>query len=608
MDSVRALRRIYAIMSPRGWGDMIVLLAVMLVNAATEVVGVASVLPLVAVAADPTRITTQPWLHWIYQHFGFHDASSFLIFLGVMFLALVVAVNALNALTGWMCLRYSMRASHSLSTTLFKRYLYRSHAWFLRRHTADLARNVLEETDRLVERFILTLTNVAMWGTIAIFLVVGLLWLDPLVAIVSATTLSVLYIGIYRFFESRIDRIGRQRADHNASRFRTVTQSLAIIKETRAQSQRDHFITLYGEDSRRHHDALIQQRLLSRFPTYFTETLAITGIVVVLIYLSCSGRGAQLAVPLASLYLMATWRLVPALQHMYSDLVEMRFYLPLLHRMDAEFSEPLPDVVHDDVEPLALDQTIRMKDIFFTYEDAEGPALRGITLDISRGTSTAFVGRTGAGKTTLADVLSGHLIPCHGSIEIDRQPLTSENVARWQKNIGYVPQEIFLIDDTVRANIALGVPPQQVDEEALRRAARLAHIDEFIENRLAKKYDTMLGERGVLLSGGERQRIGIARALYHDPQVLILDEATSSLDNLTELAVMEALRELAHVKTTIVIAHRLSTVQACDTVVLLEHGEVIGRGSYASLLESSAAMRELATATLVLSGESLTTL
>ena len=230
----------------------------------------------------------------------------------------------------------------------------------------------------------------------------------------------------------------------------------------------------------------------------------------------------------------------------------------------------------------------------FSYPLAERKALQGLSLSIPARTTVGIVGGTGAGKTTAVDLMLGLLTVQEGTLAVDGMPITARNLRAWQDNIGYVPQAIFLTDDTVAANIAFGIPPEQVDRAAVERAARIAELHDFVTEELPQGYDTLVGERGIRLSGGQRQRIGIARALYHDPDVLIMDEATSALDNLTEKAVMDAVHNLGHAKTIVLIAHRLTTVQSCDTIFMLEHGRLIAQGCYDELLDSSRKFRAMA--------------
>jgi ABC-type multidrug transport system fused ATPase/permease subunit len=286
---------------------------------------------------------------------------------------------------------------------------------------------------------------------------------------------------------------------------------------------------------------------------------------------------------------------MPSLQQIFHGLTNMRFNAAALDALVADLPSggerpPAPPAG----PPLRLHESIRLRDVTFRYATAKETLFEGLDLEIAAGTSVAFVGETGSGKTTLVDLILGLLEPDSGTLEIDGTPLTPETVRRWQANLGYVPQSIFLTDDTITRNIAFGLPDERIDREAVERAARAASIDEFVRTELPRGYDTVVGERGVRLSGGQRPRIGIARALYQDPQVLVFDEATSSLDSVTEENVLQAIADLSRTKTILIIAHRLSTVQGCDKIFLLSKGEVVGAGSYGELLGSSTEFSALA--------------
>jgi ABC-type multidrug transport system fused ATPase/permease subunit len=256
-------------------------------------------------------------------------------------------------------------------------------------------------------------------------------------------------------------------------------------------------------------------------------------------------------------------------------------------------AEP-PDRSSAAATPLRLTGRLELVDVHYSYPKAERAALEGLDLAIEANTTVGIVGGTGAGKTTTVDVILGLLVPQAGELRVDGVPVIAANRRAWQNSIGYVPQAIFLTDDSVAANIAFGLPPEEIDHAAVERAARIAELHDFVTDELPDGYATRVGERGVRLSGGQRQRIGIARALYHDPDVLILDEATSALDNLTEKAVMDAVHNLGHAKTIVLIAHRLSTVRDCDTIFMLERGRVIAQGRYDALLETSQKFRAMA--------------
>jgi ATP-binding cassette, subfamily B, bacterial PglK len=297
----------------------------------------------------------------------------------------------------------------------------------------------------------------------------------------------------------------------------------------------------------------------------------------------------QKALPVLALYAMAGYRLLPALQQVYAQLTNLRFAGPTLDRLHADITqlEPSSTRAGDAAagSRLPLRKELVLENVSYSYPGTERPVLDNLTLHIPAGTTVGLVGATGSGKTTTVDVILGLLRPQMGRVLVDSTVITDQNVRDWQRIIGYVPQSVYLSDESIAANIAFGQTKDQIDMAAVERAARIAHLHDFVTGELKHGYETRVGDRGIRLSGGQLQRIGIARALYHDPEVLILDEATSALDTVTESLVMNTVHDLAQRKTIIIIAHRLSTVRKCDQIFVLESGKVVERGTFDSLLE-----------------------
>jgi ABC-type multidrug transport system fused ATPase/permease subunit len=300
-------------------------------------------------------------------------------------------------------------------------------------------------------------------------------------------------------------------------------------------------------------------------------------------------------VPTLGVFGFAVLKIFPSIQQIYHALTQIRFAAPTLAKLHEELVVTASQNNLQSLDTkLRLTDALTLDNVSFAYPTAGRAALHELSFCIKANTTVGIVGGTGAGKTTAVDLILGLLLPDSGQITVDGTPLSSGNLREWQKMIGYVPQQIFLSDDSVAANIAFGRSPQDRDMAAIEQASRLAALHDFVMCDLPKGYDTEVGERGVRLSGGQRQRIGIARALYHDPSVLILDEATSALDNLTERSVMDAVKNLAHAKTIIMIAHRLTTVRECDTIFLLENGKLVAQGTFDELVDGHEAFRRMA--------------
>jgi len=335
-------------------------------------------------------------------------------------------------------------------------------------------------------------------------------------------------------------------------------------------------------------------QVISQLPRFALEAIAFGGMLLVVLYLMARSGGFAEALPVVALYALAGYRLMPALQQVYGAITQLRFVGPALEALHRDISDFQPFYEYENGNLQPLTQSIAIKNIFYRYPNAARLALKDVSLNIKARTTVGLVGATGSGKTTTVDLILGLLEPNAGTLEVDGKIIDKSNRRAWQRCLGYVPQQIYLSDDTVAANIAFGVAPEAIDQIAVERAAKIANLHEFVSNEMPDGYKTSVGERGVRLSGGQRQRIGIARALYHNPQVLILDEATSALDNLTEQAVMEAVHNLGHNVTIILIAHRLSTVKECDTIFFLDKGEIHGHGTFEELTLSNERFRAMA--------------
>jgi ABC-type multidrug transport system fused ATPase/permease subunit len=376
----------------------------------------------------------------------------------------------------------------------------------------------------------------------------------------------------------------------NKDRFQKANEALGGVKEIKLLGREKVFLDDYAKVSRFFAIRMALGEALSNSPRYILDMFAFGAILGIMMWLFV--QDASQVIPVVGIYAFAGYRLMPALQNIYRAITKARFHTAVLETVKRDL-ENAPADFPEHVKRLTLKDKLELRGISFKYPTASSSLLNGLSLDIKANTSVAFVGSTGSGKTTLVDIILGLLDPDKGTLEVDGMLLSEDKLRNWQANLGYVPQTIFLSDGTIAQNIAFGIPEDEIDREAVRKAAHIANLHEFVMS-LPDGYNTIVGERGVRLSGGQRQRIGIARALYHDPGVLILDEATSALDNVTEEAVFQAIKNVTGKKTVIMIAHRISTVRECDQIFVLEKGRIVSRGSYQELLSSSARFREFA--------------
>ena len=590
----KLFRQLVGLLSLRERRLAAVLLCAMVVQAGFELAGIASVLPFMSVAADPGVVHRNAWLGRVYEWGGFTSDAAFLTVLGLAVVALLALTNAVGAVTNWATLRFVWGTYHRLANRMLRGYLTRPYSFFIERNTANLHNIILQQVGAVITGVLMPVLTFVARLLVTIAIVVLLVALNPLLAVVIVMVLGGAYAGIYLAVERQQAILGRVMVQANQERYKLTAETFGGIKDVKVLQREMQFAWRFEDPSLRFTRAIAVNGVISALPRYLLETLAFGGIVLIVVFYLRTGRNATDVLPALSIYAFGGYRLMPSLQQLFGAVTSIRFHRASLDDLSEDIRQFAGAVIADpDVAPLPLARAIRFDDLHFRYPGAAGWALVGASLTIRRNETIGLVGASGSGKTTLVDLLLGLYEPEKGRILIDNVPLTPAVVGGWRRQVGYVPQQIFLSDDTVAANIAFGVPAKQIDMEQVERAARMAQLHEFIRG-LPSGYGTIVGERGVRLSGGQRQRIGIARALYRDPAVLIMDEATSSLDGATEEEVMQAIRLLAGEKTVILIAHRLTTVEECDRIYLLEAGRVVDQGTYAELAAGSAAFRIMA--------------
>lgn len=594
---VRFIRKIYAILSPQEIRQAYKLFGMVLVMALLETAGVASIMPFMAVLANPQIIESNRYLSAAYSVFGFPSPGVFLSFLGALVFVFLVVSIAFKAFTTWALLRFTHMREYSLGTRLVAGYLQRPYEWFLGRHSADLGKSVLSEVQEVVNGAIIPLMQMLAQGAVVLALLALLIAADPALALGIGGVLGIGYGGVYIILRNRISRMGIKREAANNDRFRILSEAFGGVKEVKVSGLETALIRRYNEPAKRVASSITAVQLAKQLPRFALEVLAFGGMLLVVLYLMNTHGSFDQVMPVVALYALGSYKLLPALQQVYVHLSTLRFAEPALSKLyDDLKSIPVPLEPSSGLAPVSIKTGIALRDVRYVYPGGARLALDGMSLNIPTNSTIGLVGPTGSGKTTAVDILLGLLRPASGALEVDGVVINATNCRNWQKMLGYVPQHIFLVDDTIEANIAFGVAPDAIDSAAVECAARVANLHDFIVHDLPNGYATRIGERGVRLSGGQRQRIGIARALYHTPRVLVLDEATSALDNLTEQAVMEAVHSLGHEITIVMIAHRLSTVRECDCIYVLDRGQVSARGTYEELLASSDHFRRLAEA------------
>ena len=552
-----------------------------------QIAGVGSILPLLSAIADPEKITDQVVVKFVSGYVDFSDTNAIVIFLASMAFVLIVGSNVVTAITAWFTFRFVWAVQSRLSTELLARYLAHPYETLLGKNPAEAEKNVLEEvlifTSGVMRPFLRLITS----AVVVIFLIVFLVWYNPIMAGISVAFLGGGYVVTFVLVRRSLSNAGSRRMVSNGGRFKAANEAIGGVKELQVLGRRNEFIDRYRAPAQEYARATALQNIIAEIPRYTIEVLAFGSILIVALYVAVSSGNFRDIAPLISVYALAGYRLIPAMQRVYSDWSGIRFnrvVVEPLHLAHLAGEESVQSHIADDSGSIELGQEIQISELEYHYPGSSDLVVNRIDLTIQRGHTVSFVGETGSGKTTLVELLIGILRPTAGSVCVDGNELDAQNMRRWQNSIGFVPQEIFLIDDSITSNIAFGVPQSEIDFEAVQWAAETANIDKFVTRELAEQYKTIIGARGVRLSGGQRQRIGIARALYHRPSVLFLDEATSNLDQETEKLLHETLERVSKDMTVVIVAHRLRTTRSSDVIYVLEKGRVIGSGTYEEII------------------------
>jgi ATP-binding cassette, subfamily B, bacterial PglK len=580
--TVSTISKLWQMMTPAQRRDAVLLLGLMLVGMALETLGVGLVVPALALMTHSDMAARYPVFgHWL-SALG-NPSRERLVAVGMAVLVAVYAAKAaFLSFLAWRQLRFVYRLQAQISQRLFAGYLRQPYTFHIQRNSAELIRNALGEVHILTQNGVMEVLTFLTETLVVLGLFSLLIYVEPIGALLSAGILAFVGWGFYQLTRNSMLRWGEERQRHEGMRIQHLQQGLGGVKEVKLLGRESEFIAQY----RAHSDAFSRigqrQNTLQQLPRLALELLAVCALAALVIAMVGQHRQLDALLPTVGVFAAAAFRITPSANRIMNAIQITRHALPVVNTLHAEMTslDALPPVARGVQMPFQRELTL--DGVRFRYPTADAGALRGVTLSIVAGTTVGFVGTSGAGKSTLVDVVLGLLTPQQGSVRVDGTDIRS-NLRGWQDNIGYVPQNIYLTDDTLRRNIAFGVPDEEINDAAVQRALRAAQLDQFVAG-LPLGLNTLAGERGVRLSGGQLQRLGIARALYHDPSVLVLDEATSALDTATERGVMEAVRALHGSKTVIIVTHRLTTVQHCDRLYWLEGGRVVESGESSRIL------------------------
>ncbi len=594
----KMIRQLFSLLTPSQVRQFYVLQLLVVVVAFTELVGIASIAPFMALVGDISLLEKDGLFAELYQFSGVANPMDFLFYTGLAVLLMLAFSTVISMFTIWKLSLYAAKIGTEIADRLYAHYMQQDWLFHASGSSAHLTKQVSTEAMRVTDQIIQPLMQMNAKVVLAVFISVSILIYDPLIAISGLLLFACAYFLLYKLVRKRLQANGLKMSQIFTQRFRLMNAGFGGIKDVLLLNRRYDFVERFQESGKTFAHARGTNTAISQVPRYFMELIAfgaMISLVLLLIKLHQGNLGTVL--PILAVYALAAFKLLPALQQIYSSIAQIKgnaaAFEAIKDDLEQSFTTQQPLEKQHPVSHLAFKQQVSLNNITFSYPGKPSPAVKDLTLVIPKNSVIGLVGASGSGKSTAIDLLLGLLTPQQGSLQLDDTEITPHNKRAWQNTLGFVPQSIYLSEGSIAENVAFGLPVKDINLEQVNKALQLANLTELVE-QLPQGIQTQVGERGVQLSGGQRQRIGIARALYHEADVLVFDEATSALDGITEKIIMEAIHDFSGEKTIIMIAHRLKTVQKCDIIYMMDQGKIIDQGTYQQLLDNNPKFKEMA--------------
>jgi len=594
---LKQLKELYSLLTPEQRKKLLLLQILVVLMSFAEIASVVSIGPFMALVGDMGQLQGEGWIAEMYRASGLEEPRVFMFWIGISVLVVLTLAALISMYTVWRLSMYGTRVGAELASRLFRYYMHQPWLFHASGSSSRLTNLIAQETQRvtytIINPFMMMNAKLAM----AMLMVIAVFLYNPLVACTGFLIFVSAYLLLYWVVRRRLFRNGELMSSQQELRFKLMSEGFGGIKDVLLLGRQTIFTERFTATSSTIAKAQGTNQTLSLAPRYAMELVAFGCVILLVLYLVDQHEGNLGAIlPVLSVYALAGFKMLPAFQQVYSSLSVIRGNMAAFEAVRTDLKASGNGSRSDSTcnqNKLSPKKEIQIKNVVFSYPGKQEPALDGVNITIPVNQVIGLVGASGSGKSTSIDLLLGLIEPQQGQMLVDGVPITDENRRAWQNSLGFVPQTIFLADCSIRENIAFGLPPKLIDDYQVKKAISMAHLDEFIAE-LPDGLETRVGERGVQLSGGQRQRIGIARALYHDADVLVLDEATSALDGITEKLIMDAIHDFSRMKTIIMIAHRLSTVKQCDSIIFMKQGRVEDQGTFKMLKDRNSDFREMA--------------
>ena len=593
----KLLKNLFNLLSPNQRKRFYVLQFLVIVMSVFEILGVASIIPFMALVGDMNQIEQNTFIAEIYRLSGITSESQFIFLIGLCVLGLLFVSMIISIFTTWGLSMFANKIGTEIADRLYSYYLNQDWLFHASGSSAQLTKKIATETMRVTGAVLVPLMLMNSKVTLSLLMSISIFLYDPKVALIGLSIFAISYFFLFRGVRNQLNKNGIAISEVNEERFRLMNEGFGGIKDLLLMGRDNDFINRFNRSGKTLAYSQGTNAALAQAPRYFVELLAFGSMIVLILYLIASHNGnLGMILPILSVYAIGIIKLLPAFQQIYSSIAIIKANIPAFESIQQD----LHDSLHKELKSQKFEQnylnpkhSISLENITFTYPNKEEPALNKLDMLIPSNSVIGIVGPSGSGKSTLIDILLCLIKPDNGHLKIDDQIINTQNRRSWQNTIGFVAQSIFLSEGTIAENVAFGIPEKQIDFSQVQKVLKLAHLSDFIAT-LDQGIHTKVGERGVQLSGGQRQRIGIARALYHNAEVLVFDEATSSLDGITEKMIMEAIHNFSGKKSIILIAHRLKTVKKCDKIFFIDKGKVADQGTYQELVESNKHFKDMA--------------
>ena len=578
---MKFLNKILYFLSKSEKKQILYLLVMVILMSLLDVLGIASIFPFVTILMNPEQVETNDLLQYLYQiskSMGVETIYDFIFVLGILVFLFLLTALLFKSLTIYIQLRFTEMRAYSVGKRLFESYLNQPYEWFLNRNSSEIGKNIISEVALLIGQGLTPLLNLVTHLIISLIIIIFLIFINWKVTFVAFLVIVASYLIIYGLTQKILKKIGTQRVSANKLRFISLSEAFGAAKEVKINSLENIFIKKFDDPAKSFAQSQSLSSIIGQLPRYLIEAVIFGSIIIFILYIIKLNGSLNNTIPLITLFTFASYRLIPSVQRVYNAASVLKYSHTAINVLYNDFKSLNHHIKNRSkkktIHNLNLTKGIVLNNISYSYPNTKKTNLKNINIHIPAKSTVGIIGTTGSGKTTLVDILIGLLESQNGSLKVDDLIISKDNIKSWQRLIGYIPQQIYLSDDTIEANIAFGFDPKNICHKSVEEAAKVAKIHNFIAGTLPDKYQTIVGERGVRLSGGQRQRLGIARAIYRNPRLLVLDEATSALDVKTETEVMNEIYGLNKEMTTIIITHRIKSLSQCDIIYNLKDGQI----------------------------------